>query len=305
MQKKLHVISLAVIATFATIVPGHGQSVDRAVALTFDDLPMTLVDGACDPAVTREVTAKLLAGLDRAAAPATGFVNAKRTCGVDAGELRDPVLEAWLDAGHALGNHTWSHPDLEHTSLEAYLEDARKGGAAVDSLLGERGETLVWFRHPLLHAGDTPRKKAGLSRFLDDRGWRVAPVTVDNQEWVYAYVYHAARERGDDPLADRAARAYLRHLEGAFAYFERRSREVVGREFPQVLLLHANRLNADHVDAVIELIRSRGYRERRRARTRPTSGGIRGRAPAARPGSSAGRSPAGARRDRDRASKRG
>jgi peptidoglycan/xylan/chitin deacetylase (PgdA/CDA1 family) len=228
--------------------------------LTFDDLPVTGVAGACDTSYARDVAWKILDTLAREEAPATGFVNASRICGEPAAALRDSILEAWLDAGFDLGNHTWSHPDLVRVTLEAYLYDVGKGAAPVDSLLRLRGRRLVWFRHPFLHAGDTPAKKAGLARYLEENGWRVAPVTVDNQEWVYAYVYHVALARGDSALAARVVSAYLDHIGEAFAYFETRSREVLGREIPQVLLLHANRLNADHLKALLDRIRARGYR---------------------------------------------
>jgi peptidoglycan/xylan/chitin deacetylase (PgdA/CDA1 family) len=231
----------------------------RAVALTFDDLPMTAVDGVCDAGTAREVTRKILDALARQDAPAAGFVNASRTCGEPVDALRDPVLEAWLDAGHDLGNHTWSHPDIVRIPLEAFLDDVRKGAVPVDSLLRRRGSRLVWFRHPFLHAGDTPAKKAGLALYLEDNGWRVAPVTIDNQEWVYAYVYHVALARGDSALAERVAESYLDHVDAAFAHFEARSREVVGREVPQVLLLHVNRLNADHLEPLLDRVRARGY----------------------------------------------
>jgi len=221
---------------------------------------MTGVDGGCDGAVARDVTRKILGALWRAGAPAIGFVNASRGCGAPFADLRDPVLEAWLDAGHDLGNHTWSHPDLVRIPLSTYLEDVGRGAAPVDSLLRLRGRRLVWFRHPYLHAGDTPAKKAGLESHLEQKGWRVAPVTVDNQEWVYAYVYHRGLERGDSALARRVSAAYLDHVDDAFAYFEARSREVLGREIPQVLLLHANRLNADLLDDLLARLRARGYR---------------------------------------------
>ncbi len=232
----------------------------RAVALTFDDLPVTPVDGGCDPALARYVTARLLAALGEARAPATGFVNGSRTCGEPPEALRDSLLGAWLDAGHDLGNHTWSHPDLHRVSLSTYLADVERGAAFVETLLQDRGRRLVWFRHPFLHAGDTPAKKEGLADRLAERGWRVAPVTIDNQEWVYAYVYERAREAGDEALAERVAAAYLDHVEQAFAYFEARSVDVLGREIPQVLLLHANRLNADRLDELVVRIRARGYR---------------------------------------------
>ena len=219
-----------------------------------------MMGGPCDAAVARAINAGILETLAAADAPAIGFVNGGRTCGDPSMGLRDAVLEAWLDAGHDLGNHTWSHPDLEWNSLAAYLDDVDRGAVPVDSLLRLRGRRLVWFRHPFLHAGDTPEKKAGLAAHLEENGWQVAPVTVDNQEWVYAYVYQAALARGDMVLAARVADAYLDHINDAFAYFETRTREIVGREVPQVLLLHANRLNADLLELLLERIRARGYR---------------------------------------------
>jgi peptidoglycan/xylan/chitin deacetylase (PgdA/CDA1 family) len=219
-----------------------------------------MAGGRCEPALARDVTRRILDALERADAPAAGFANASRGCGVPFAELRDPILEAWLDAGHELGNHTWSHPDLARTPLPSYLEDVRKGAAPIDSLLRLRGRRLAWFRHPFLHAGDTPAKKQGLASYLEENGWRVAPVTVDNQEWVYAYVYYVVLERGDSALAERVADAYLDHIDEAFAYFEDRSREILGHEIPQVLLLHANRLNADLLGDLLARLRSRGYR---------------------------------------------
>lgn len=259
-MSRFHRLGILLLLGIPALLPAQTTDTPTAVALTFDDLPMTGVDGGCDAAVAWETTRGILDVLAREEAPATGFVNASRTCGAPARDLRDPILEAWLDAGHDLGNHTWSHPDLVRIPLDAYLEDVAKGAAPIDSLLRLRGRRLVWFRHPFLHAGDTPAKKAGLARHLEENDWRVAPVTIDNQEWVYAYVYDVALERGDSALAGRLASAYLDHIDGAFAYFEARSREVLGREIPQVLLLHANRLNADQLEPLLARIRARGYR---------------------------------------------
>jgi len=44
------------------------------------------------------------------------------------------------------------------------------------------------------------------------------------------------------------------------AFFERRSVEVVGREFPQIMLLHANELNSRKMPDILAMFRRRGYR---------------------------------------------
>ena len=48
-------------------------------------------------------------------------------------------------------------------------------------------------------------------------------------------------------------------MESVVAFFEARSIEVAGREFPQILLLHANELNADLVPDLLAMFKRRGY----------------------------------------------
>jgi len=45
-----------------------------------------------------------------------------------------------------------------------------------------------------------------------------------------------------------------------FDYFEKLSRDLLGYEPRQILLLHANNLEADHIGELIGLLRKRGYR---------------------------------------------
>jgi peptidoglycan/xylan/chitin deacetylase (PgdA/CDA1 family) len=225
----------------------------RQVAITVDDLPRggDLPQGR-NLAAIRAMTVKLLAPLR--GVPVTGFVNAGRaeTLG-DAG--LDTILKIWLDHGAGLGNHTWSHPDLNSVPLEAYEADLLRGEPAIVKALGHRP---VYFRHPFLHAGKDAATRRGLEEFLAAHGYRVAPVTLDNSDWMFAAVYAPAL-RDDPPLAARVKQAYIPYMESIFAFFEMRSKEVAGREFPQVLLIHASQLNADTMPELLAMMRRRGY----------------------------------------------
>lgn len=64
-------------------------------------------------------------------------------------------------------------------------------------------------------------------------------------EYIYAAVYADALRRGDRATASAVGADYLRYMESVFAFVEDVSRRLVGREVRQVLLLHANTLNAD------------------------------------------------------------
>lgn len=227
----------------------------RAIALTFDDLPV--ISTTADTTVQWEVTRGILNALAGAGAPAIGFVNENK---LGAGAVRDArtrMLRAWLEAEHDLGNHSYSHPDLNTTSLDDFTADIVRGEEVTAGL---RGARPVFFRHPFLHAGPDSAKKYGLERFLDDRGYRVAPVTIDNQDWVFARAYDNALDAADSALARRIADAYLTYMDTIFGFYEAQARAIVGRELPQVLLLHANRINADGLEELLALARRRGYR---------------------------------------------
>jgi len=232
----------------------RGQSVSRTVAITIDDLPVqsTQRDTVTQWAVTRGI----VGALRDAGVHATGFVNEDKLGAGSARDARVRMLQAWLDAGLELGNHTYSHPDLNDTPLAGYTADLVRGEEVTARLRGARPD---WFRHPFLHAGDDSAKHAGLRAFLDRRGYRVAPVTIDNGDYVYARAYDLALDDGDSDAARRIADDYLQYMDTVFGFWEAQSRAIVGREIAQTLLLHANRINAETMDELIALMRRRGY----------------------------------------------
>jgi hypothetical protein len=102
--------------------------------------------------------------------------------------------------------------------------------------------------------------KSNLQAFLGEHGYRVAPVTIDNSEWIFAAAYDRAHEREDPELATKVAETYLDYMEAVVAYYEAQSRALFDREISQSLLVHSNPLNADHLGALITRLRDRGYR---------------------------------------------
>ena len=259
--KALVLISLAVPATAGD----SAARTNRAVAVTFDDLPGppgSLVSS--DVGALRENTRKLLATFAEARIPVVGFVNEGKLF-VDGekpedAEARIAVLKTWIEAGHELGNHTYSHRSLNRTPLGEFQADVIRGEPVTRRLLEEKGRELRYFRHPFLQVGLELEKRTAFEAFLKDRGYTVAPVTIDNDEYVYAAIYANALRRGDQEAAAKIGADYRRYMDAVIAFVEDVSRRLVGREIPQVLLLHANALNADHFGAVARSMKDRGYR---------------------------------------------
>jgi peptidoglycan/xylan/chitin deacetylase (PgdA/CDA1 family) len=169
------------------------------------------------------------------------------------------LLEEWLDSGLELGNHSFSHPDLHRTPLDDYLEDIARGEVVTRPLAEARDVPYRYFRHPMLHTGTDLDTKQAVERFLSERGLDIGPVTIDNSEWIFARAYDAALEDGDTALGNRLGATYVDYIEAMTAYYEGQSRALFEREIPQILLLHANRLNARYLPELIARLRARGY----------------------------------------------
>ncbi|HYG12428.1 MAG TPA: polysaccharide deacetylase family protein [Pyrinomonadaceae bacterium] len=231
----------------------------RQVAVTFDDLPFTGDGGKTGMSEMREFTSRLLGMFAAHKIPAIGFVNERKLQREGEREARIAVLKMWTDAGYELGNHTFAHASFYRTPLPAFQQQVIDGEPVTRSLLEGRGMKLRYFRHPYLNTGPDLKTKEAFEKFLAARGYRVAPVTIDNAEWIFAQAYAQAMQRGDCETMRRVADEYVPYMERMFEFYERMSVELFGREIAQTLLVHANALNADHFERIAAMLKRRGY----------------------------------------------
>ena len=256
----LRVLLLSTLALAA-----HAAGPDRRIAITIDDLPWQRMDRT--PAADLPVRhAQLMEQLKRAGVPVVGFVNeGKLEIDGKVQPARVAMLRDWLDAGHELGNHTHGHLDAHAVGLPAFQQDILDGERVLRPLLAERGQAPRWFRHPYLRAGRTPEDRATLSAFLGGHGYRIAPVTVDNGEWVWAFAYANVLDgQPDTPgraaTLERLRRGYIPYMLNKLDYYEAQSQALLGYALPQVWLLHANELNAVAYADLVAGVQRRGYR---------------------------------------------
>jgi peptidoglycan/xylan/chitin deacetylase (PgdA/CDA1 family) len=91
------------------------QQFQREVAITFDDLPASRGEFK----TMEYVTTNLLKSVEANKVPAVGFVNeGKLYVGGKSDSRRVALLEMWLSAGLELGNHTFSHVQIDETPLQ-------------------------------------------------------------------------------------------------------------------------------------------------------------------------------------------
>lgn len=250
---QLHAVHAAA-ASLRQQTPGS-----RTIAVTIDDLPTVSVTGN-HIETSERITRDLLAALRRAGVPAVGFVNEQKLQPAgDVDPRRVALLQQWIDAGFELGNHTFSHPDLHRVDPAAYEQDIVRGEAVTRRLMTSAGRRLKYFRHPFLRTGRSAEVRARIIAFLADRGYVVAPVTIDNSDYVFAAAYDRAHAADDADLAARIADTYVDYMASVVEYYEAQSLVIVGRPISHTLLLHASALNADTIGRLLARLKARGY----------------------------------------------
>jgi peptidoglycan-N-acetylglucosamine deacetylase len=127
-------------------------------------------------------------------------------------------------------------------------------------LLAQHNKKLRYFRYPYLDTGRDLQTRREAEAFLVARGYRIAPVTLDAWDWNFAGVYGDAKQHGDAALQREVVSSYLSYHAEMFAYEEKLSKDLIGYEPKQILLLHASQLEADHIGELLDMMRKRGYR---------------------------------------------
>jgi peptidoglycan-N-acetylglucosamine deacetylase len=245
---------------FVVSLPAQApQKMDRQVAVTIDDLPAGMADRLPAADITA-LTAKLLGTLRDQKIPVVGFVNEKKLYKTGEVDERIRALQMWVDYGFELGNHTFSHASLNQVGLKAWEEEVVRGESVTRMLLAPHKMKLRYFRHPYLDTGRDLLTRREAEAFLVERGYRIAPITLDGWDWMFAGLYEDAKNRKDTGLQQQIVKEYLAYHDAVFAYSEQLSVKVVGYEPKQILLLHASNLEADHIGELMDVLRKRGYR---------------------------------------------
>jgi peptidoglycan-N-acetylglucosamine deacetylase len=247
--------SLLILAALPLWAQNSGQ---RGIAITIDDLPAGSASSMTGSEII-EMTTKLLGTLRDQKIPAVGFVNERKLYKFGEVDDRIKALSMWLDYGFELGNHTFSHASLNRVGLKEWEEEIIRGETVTRMLLAQHNMKLRYFRHPYLDTGRDLETRRQAEAFLVDRGYHIAPITMDAWDWMYAGVYDDARRRGDTALEQQLVTSYLTYAGQVFDYYEKFSKDLIGYEPKQIILLHANWLEADHIGELLDLLRKRGY----------------------------------------------
>lgn len=223
------------------------------VALTFDDLPLNgvLQPGVAEPDIVKRVLPIFAA---EKTPPIYGFINAKKLEGNPKGA---EALQLWMAAGHKLANHTYSHMDLSTNTFEAFSRDIVQNEPAL--LLLSPRDDWRWLRYPYLHEGDTLDKRNAVRAFLSERGYRVAQITLDWEDYMWNSAYARCVARGDKPAIEWLRKSYLDTAAGYLDAQREMAQALYGRKIDHVMLLHLGAFSPEILPALFDLLKQKGF----------------------------------------------
>ena len=238
----------------------NSNGLAKKVSVTIDDLPLNIALRVSTEEM-KSIVEKLVAGIRNEGIPVVAFVNENK---LEINGKRDlqrvNILKTWLDSGIELGNHTYSHKSANDVPVDEYEQDIIQGEKTIKELTADRGMRLRYFRHPFLMTGRSIEVNKEITKFLSDHDYTIAPVTIDNSEWIFSVAFDKAKKTKDTTLMNKIGQEYIGYMKAKFQYFERQSDKLFGRQIHQILLIHSNRLNSEYFNILCTMIKGQGYR---------------------------------------------
>jgi peptidoglycan/xylan/chitin deacetylase (PgdA/CDA1 family) len=211
------------------------------MAITLDDLP-ALSHGIIPETEQAAFVRRILQTLKKYEIRAVGFV-----VGGSIRPANRGFIDEFLRAGHEIGNHTDTHPDLNRTSAGNFLRDIDSCGEKLSGF----GVPVRYFRFPMLHQGETREKRDAVAAGIRARNLIVAPVTIDSDEADFNLKYVRAHFEGRENEAEMIARDYVLHMLQKTREYSGLADRLFGRPVPHILLLHMNFINSVVLDELL------------------------------------------------------
>lgn len=235
-------ISLYTLILFVIFIgPTHAQN--KYIALTIDDLPFVGEE-------KNYHLNRIIHALKTNHVPATGFIIA--------GTIRPEnweVLYKFKNAGLSLGNHSLSHKNLNQVQTDIYLRELEKAESILSPLLTDP----KFFRYPYMAEG-TGEKKERVARYLSEKHYHVAPITIDSKDFIFNQLLLSIPESKRRSFLHVLKPTYLNYIWEQTLKSEENHYSGHPSVHGQILLVHANLLNAYVLPDIIAMYRSKGYR---------------------------------------------
>lgn len=219
----------------------------KRMAITMDDFNLDF-DIGLDRGTRHE---NILNAFDAVGHKAGGFV----TGSFVNSEWGQEVVQAWLDRGHLIANHTFTHPHANETKTTDYIDDLIKNQADLDGIAG----TSDYFRFPYLDDGRDRAQQVELFKFLNEMGLRNAPVTMDSVDWYTTSRLEAALKANPDADIAPYRDYYVNMCVTLSNHWDGVAQALGFYSLPHLTLMHHNVLNGHFLKDVLLALKADGW----------------------------------------------
>jgi peptidoglycan/xylan/chitin deacetylase (PgdA/CDA1 family) len=214
----------------------------KEIAITIDDLPFV--------GEARNFHLNMMLNtMKEQQIPATGFIIAK--------EVRNDnwdMLQKFRDSGFGLGNHTYSHANLNVLETKDYIKEIKEADKILSPVLTEP----KYFRYPYL-AMSSGDKRNKILCYLAKKNYQVAPITIDSKDFVFNQRLLSVPEMNRRNYLGEMEPFYLDFIWQQTVKAEAHTEYHHNPDQAQILLIHANLLNAYVLPDIINLYKEKGY----------------------------------------------
>lgn len=237
-----YLLNFVVILFFVSV------GIAQEIAITIDDAPRKdtkLFSGA-------ERTQTLIENLKKAKVPdVLIFVVTKQI-----NENSINRIKAYEKAGFHLGNHSHDHFSANYEDLDIYLENI----TMAHKILENFDNFVPFYRYPYLHHGNNRETRNRIKSHLQNLGYRIGYVTIDNYEWYMGSLLQNALTEGKEVDYEALKNVYITTLWETITFYDIIARQTLGRSPKHILLVHENDITALYIGELVEYIRSQGWK---------------------------------------------
>ena len=219
----------------------------KRIAVTMDDFNLGF-NIRLNP---RERNERILDTLAKHKHKAAGFVTGRFVDSV----FGDEVVKAWSNAGHLIGNHSYTHLNSSDEDTEIVKSDILKN----HDLLSKYPSYEKIFRFPFLAEGGSSEKVAVYREFLNTHGFQNAAVTVDSIDWFTTSRMEDRLKTDDKAYLELYKKYYVETVVKLAEHFQSLAERVGYTDIPHTMLMHHNVLNGLFLNDVLMALKEQGW----------------------------------------------
>jgi hypothetical protein len=149
--------------------------------------------------------------------------------------------------------------DLNANPVDAFEREIDENEPVLELLAGTDAN-WHWFRYPFLREGDTVEKRRAVRSYLQSRGYRVAQVTLDWEDYLWNSSYARCVAKNDVHSIAWLRSSYLQ-VESSYLDLGRQlAQAIYGHDINHVLLLHLGAFSSTILPDALDLLAKKGFK---------------------------------------------